>query len=617
MTDSEPQHIDVGVSLNSVTAYKGSAQLQYRTASKLSLSVGTHIVSLRPTEAKKKGESSDRIWSAMDASSLQVQLLTEHSASSVEPSLILHDVTQISRRVEEEVTVQVKHKKDELYQVESTIAELQREKKILQESLTFVQRLKSRLTEGGCRLDSPKTNNALPRCEFYLNTTAWAEMSQFIGSTIQRCNHRLVVIEDLLTKEEEKKSALKKELEGIREDQDLYYRSHVKTAVEATIEVLPSAERQGDAVQVGLQLSFVAPGAQWEPIYDVRVHRSDREIEISYFARVSQTTGVLWDDVELRLSTADPHVRVSPPKDDGVWNISYPAPVKPLYRKMGAMNRAAGASLMAEEAPMMDVMNDNMEIQEMAAPALAFQHASEGHHAVSRAAAVKSSSGGASTFTVAGRVSIQTGDEPVRVCIAVERCSVDLRYTCTPKLDPLVYLSAKAKNTTPFEFLAGKANVFLDQTFVCATELPHTPTEGGDLSIALGVEECVSVKRMKVEETTGSSRHSLFSSSKKKVHQYAYLFEVTSELPNIEVRVIDQYPISSNSDLKITLTEPELPKHYTPNEVIALSSSSKLRVEVDDLQKVTWYVSPALNEVSRFRFLFSVEYPDDKLPTGL
>src|SRR5436190_6822949 len=57
--------------------------------------------------------------------------------------------------------------------------------------------------------------------------------------------------------------------------------------------------------EILLELSYNVPGAQWYPLYDIRV-ASDRKLNITYQAVVYQTTGEDWENTSLKISTAQP-----------------------------------------------------------------------------------------------------------------------------------------------------------------------------------------------------------------------------------------------------------------------------------------------------------------------
>ena len=58
-------------------------------------------------------------------------------------------------------------------------------------------------------------------------------------------------------------------------------------------------------------------------------------------------------------------------------------------------------------------------------------------------------------------------------------------YETVPKMAPHAFLKATVKNSSKYPFLAGPANVFLDQTFVTDTSLKAVSTEE-EFSVSLG-----------------------------------------------------------------------------------------------------------------------------------
>lgn len=62
-----------------------------------------------------------------------------------------------------------------------------------------------------------------------------------------------------------------------------------------------------------IELTYIVGGATWRPEYTVRYIEALDEVELTYAARISQSTGEDWDGVNVLLSTASPHVGASPP----------------------------------------------------------------------------------------------------------------------------------------------------------------------------------------------------------------------------------------------------------------------------------------------------------------
>jgi len=56
--------------------------------------------------------------------------------------------------------------------------------------------------------------------------------------------------------------------------------------------------------KVRLNISYIVPGSKWEPVYDLRVDKKAKKMNITYHALIRQNTGENWDNVRLKLSTA-------------------------------------------------------------------------------------------------------------------------------------------------------------------------------------------------------------------------------------------------------------------------------------------------------------------------
>jgi len=77
---------------------------------------------------------------------------------------------------------------------------------------------------------------------------------------------------------------------------------------------------------VELNPSYIVTNANWYPLYDARVSSRNKEIELSYYAMVVQSTGEDWRDIQLTFSTADPMSMKSLPELERWFLSSTPMP---------------------------------------------------------------------------------------------------------------------------------------------------------------------------------------------------------------------------------------------------------------------------------------------------
>jgi hypothetical protein len=82
-----------------------------------------------------------------------------------------------------------------------------------------------------------------------------------------------------------------------------------------------------------IQASYIVNSASWYPIYDARVDSKSKQVELSLFGMIQQSTGEDWNDVKLTFSTADPLSVKSLPKLDP-WFLD----INPLPYKSNTIN---------------------------------------------------------------------------------------------------------------------------------------------------------------------------------------------------------------------------------------------------------------------------------------
>lgn len=110
-----------------------------------------------------------------------------------------------------------------------------------------------------------------------------------------------------------------------------------------------------------------------------------------------------------------------------------------------------------------------------------------------------------SVFAVAGLQSIKSDNKAVKVTIMRKMFPVKLRYLTTPKRDPLVYVMARARNTTSFDLLPGLTSVFYDNTFVNTSRMSLVPPRA-TIDVSLGADDGIQVTRKLVRRVENTSR---------------------------------------------------------------------------------------------------------------
>ncbi|MBE8518656.1 DUF4139 domain-containing protein [Amycolatopsis sp. H6(2020)] len=283
------------------------------------------------------------------------------------------------------------------------------------------------------------------------------------------------------------------------------------------------------AAEAELELSYVVPGASWEPGYDIRVRGTD--VTVVSYGLVSQYTGEDWPECELALSTARPAVSVVVPELQP-WYLDrvLPVPVAPA-----AAYGAAGGG--APEGMRRDFAASSASLASLA-PKLA--SVEQGTTAV--------------TYRPSRPVAVPSGASGHRTTLAQLSLTAELGYVTAPVLAEEAYLRASVKNTSEHALRPGRASVFHDAEFVGTTVLePWAP--GEELELALGADDRIRVERELVRRTASKAT---LSGQKRREAEYRISVGNHGPRPAV-VTVLDQAPVSRDDTITVrdVKTSPE------------------------------------------------------------
>ncbi|MCU0352822.1 MAG: mucoidy inhibitor MuiA family protein [Cytophagales bacterium] len=347
-----------------------------------------------------------------------------------------------------------------------------------------------------------------------------------------------------------------------------------------------------------LNLTYIVFNASWTPVYDFRVSSENKQMNIAYNALISQNTGENWDETELKLSTARPQVSGYQP-ELSPWRLAIHVP-KPVVPAGGGLYESAVASAPArnmftkKRADLFREGGDNMSQM--------FEADEAEEPVMETPASVAEAGATAVFFGIAGKHSVKTDGTEHKVSILMQDFSAHFRYSAVPKLSQFAYLKARVTNETEFPFLAGEANVFLDNNFVATTHLQTVaPTE--QFWTYLGIDEGFKVEH-KFLKKYEKKETQLFSKNRK-VLMYEYLIRIKNHKKTTEEIVVwDQLPISGNEQIKVQLVEP----------VFKENSDT---IKKNELEYLEWFFKPKSGEEILIPFKFSVEFPQDVIVDGL
>jgi uncharacterized protein (TIGR02231 family) len=360
-----------------------------------------------------------------------------------------------------------------------------------------------------------------------------------------------------------------KELDRLRRELKAMQSARPKQRYAAVVEVEVLA-----AGELEIELTYVATGASWQALYDIRL--ANAGLEVNYLAQVAQNTGEDWLGVAFALSTARPSLTLMIPELTP-WFIRPRPPVVPAQPE-----RAKRSMSMAAPQP--------AAFTTMAAPA-------EGEmQAFVVDEADVSESGAALTYTLGGTVDVPGNGEPRKVNVATLRWRPDLTYVTAPVRESVCYRRAEVKNDSAYSLLPGSAQLFEGDEFLGATELGFV-APGQTFELALGADERLRVER---EMTARDVDKASLLGDRRRV-RYAFAIEVENlrDGPQ-EVWVRDQIPVARDEQIRVRL-----------------ETADPKPTEQSELNQLEWRLTLDKGAKRTIRYEFSVDHPRQMDVLGL
>lgn len=338
----------------------------------------------------------------------------------------------------------------------------------------------------------------------------------------------------------------------------------------STIKVTVAADK---AANYPVELTYTVHQARWQPFYDIRVNDTNDPVTLVYKAKVFQSTEENWDNVNLTLSTGNPSISNYKPELQ-TWFL-YPAPPPPALGSVSGLNIVEDDVELEEELVIEDMEASPMRIR--SSKSLGKQYVTTTRQQTTTA------------FGIQIPYTIPADNQGYDVAVSDHQIEAGYQYATVPKLSPHVYLLAQINDWNELNLLPGQANIYFDQTYQGKTHLdPYTSKD--TLNLSIGRDPAILVER---ELQKDFSSKSFFGSNVKETKSWKITVRNTKNT-KASVLVEDQYPISTNSDIKVELEE---------------SSGARVNSKTGILN---WELELAPGETKELRLIYSVRYPKDR-----
>ena len=280
--------------------------------------------------------------------------------------------------------------------------------------------------------------------------------------------------------------------------------------------------RAPESGELGLTLRFQTNQASWRSEYSARLKtemegKLGSEVTLEHLAVVQQSTGTDWEDVELRLSTANARRGTAMPAIHS-WVVSPEQP--PMYQ-----SRA--------DAPMAEMESSSLK-------------SSKGVAGV-----VERQSNFTQSYRLPQPVAIPSGSSGQRLSVAEHRIPVEVATWITPVVDTSGYLHATGTFQADAPIPAGPVTLYRDGQSVGASQLQEL-ADGEEIALGFGIDDGIRVSVVNELERTGEE--GVWSSEN--VQRRQNRFEITNHHAKaVQVRIFDRLPVSQEDILTVKALE--------------------------------------------------------------
>jgi uncharacterized protein (TIGR02231 family) len=334
------------------------------------------------------------------------------------------------------------------------------------------------------------------------------------------------------------------------------------------------------STNVGLDIEYIVGNAGWYPLYDLRAKDIKSPVQLSYKAQVYQSTGMSWDKVKLKLSTANVSLGGTKP-NLSPWFLEIYNPQSGKKRKM--MKRLPCPSFDGGSQPSQAMKLESMDEKEANIPAQTISDYTEVTETTL-----------AAEFDISVPYTIPSDGIGQLVDIQNYDLPASYKYFTVPKMDKDAFLVGQVTGWEDLNMLSGNANIYFEGTYVGESFLDMQNTKD-TLDLSLGRDNKVVVERKRLKEYT---KKSFIGLSKRE----EFVFEISvrnTKKGAVDITVEDQLPVSKNSEIEV--------------EVVDIAGA-----EYDkDSGKLLWKLKLEPAETKKITFKYSVKYPKNKTVTGL
>lgn len=386
----------------------------------------------------------------------------------------------------------------------------------------------------------------------------------------------------------QRNSAIKNDLSTLQKEKNrlnnqlttLNYKEYAKSN-----EIIVLIEAPSDKAY-DIHLGYVVYQCGWAANYDLSAQDIKSGITLKYKAKVYNNTGNDWDNIHLKLSTANPQISASAPElKPWYLNNSYSVQSN-VYQNV----KGRGSYMVPQNKEENNRFDNTLGYTQNAyvgdLKANGIKDLEEQPNVGIRQIEVSALS---SEFDIETPYTIPADSKPYIVEIDEHQLEATFSHIAIPKLERDAFLLAKIGGWEKLELVPGKINVYFADNYV-GQSFMNTRNVEDSLGLSFGRDNKILVTRSKKEEFSDSK---VIGSNKKDTYTFEIVVKNNRSVP-IELDLYDQIPVSQNSDISVSVNE----------------TSDAIQDETTG--ELNWLVKLDPGATKRYEISFTIKYPKNK-----
>lgn len=337
-------------------------------------------------------------------------------------------------------------------------------------------------------------------------------------------------------------------------------------------------ELSGDG-RATLTLSYLTPGATWEPLGELRASGGGKTVALTQFASVVQTTGEDWEGAQLAFATQRPDETLAVPQVQALLLGAGGSGLNEVMQRMGESFTKAKSTywtrndILGRGSNEWKMNLDNQMVVQERAEQIFAQLAQRGTTA---------------HFAALSQRTVRADGKAVRVPIATSDFSAKVLVVAAPEVSLNAVRTAQIKNGDAQPILPGKVALFVDGAFIGQSEFGFV-APGETFSTFLGVHD-----RIKLARVIDRKRSTIERKGKTTKVTVSFLVsaENLSDEP-AELELGDRVPVSQTEEIEI-------------DDVKIPDGAKRDRDGI-----IKWTASLAGKKTLQWRVEYKLEYPTD------